>query len=61
MHVFALVESVDKKFVVENGIIKVVFDAHGRIEQYLDVLNQREIIPTGELANVFRFYEDIPL
>lgn len=46
---------------VENGIIKVVFDAHGRIEKYFDVKNQREIIPAGELANVFRFYEDIPL
>lgn len=47
--------------IVENGLIRVAFDAHGRIISFLDVLNQRNIIPEGSMANVFRFYEDIPL
>jgi alpha-mannosidase len=54
-------ESANKHFIIDNGLITVKFDENGRILSYFDIVNQREIIPSGSLANVFRFYEDIPL
>ncbi|KAJ3367788.1 Alpha-mannosidase 2C1 [Kappamyces sp. JEL0680] len=55
------VESDSATFTVDNGIIKVVLDRHGRILEYFDHANNRPIVPEGSMANVFRFYEDIPL
>ena len=53
---------------VDNGLIKLIVDVSGRITHFYDLVNKyylilpsRDVISKGELANVFKFYEDIPL
>ena len=58
---FVVVEAKGKEFIVDNGLIKLVVDSSGRISSLHDHTNNREVISKGELANVFKFYEDIPL
>lgn len=52
---FVLVHEIKETFVVENGLIKVEFDKHGRICSYIDLIHNRSIIESGSLANVFKF------
>ncbi len=42
--------------------MQVIFDGHGRICSLIDKrAGNRQVIKKGELSNVFKFYEDIPL
>ena len=46
---------------LENAILCVRFDARGRIMSLFDKRTERELIPTGELANRIVAHQDIPV
>lgn len=58
---------VQSQFIIENGLLKITFDHHGKIvslydnEQKYILLIRRELIPQNNGANTFMYYEDIPL
>lgn len=46
---------------LENQYVKVQLDQHGRLSSMFDKRHSREVIAPGELGNLFKIYEDIPL
>ncbi|EFJ52516.1 hypothetical protein VOLCADRAFT_115992, partial [Volvox carteri f. nagariensis] len=48
-------------YVMQNSLIRAMFDSCGRLISLYDMIWQRELVPEGEAGNVFRLYEDIPL
>ncbi|KAJ1554196.1 Alpha-mannosidase 2C1, partial [Cladochytrium tenue] len=58
---FVAVSTRQPGYTVENGLIKVTFDDHGRITSYVYKPLQREAIEKGKLGNDLRLFEDIPL
>ncbi|GCB63176.1 hypothetical protein scyTo_0011577 [Scyliorhinus torazame] len=46
---------------MENGILKVVFDSMGRMTSLTHLLYKRETIPEGCFGNQFVLFDDIPL
>ncbi|WP_370675632.1 alpha-mannosidase [Pleomorphomonas sp. PLEO] len=46
---------------LENAILRVRFDAKGRITSVLDKKTGRELIPAGELANRIVAHQDMPV
>jgi len=45
---------------IENLFIRARFDRQGRITRIFDKLEQRDIIPKGQRANVLQFFDDRP-
>lgn len=45
---------------LENECLRVEFNAAGDITRILDKINQREVLPTGVVANQFQAFEDRP-
>lgn len=45
---------------LENLFVRIRFDKQGRIASVFDKLEQREIIPKGQRANVLQFFDDRP-
>ncbi|KAJ1942521.1 Glycoside hydrolase, 38 vacuolar alpha mannosidase [Kickxella alabastrina] len=48
-------------FVLENHFVRVVVDKSGRIVNYYDHSERRELVPEGAAGNVFELYDDVPL
>ncbi|KAJ2370957.1 Glycoside hydrolase, 38 vacuolar alpha mannosidase [Coemansia sp. RSA 2607] len=48
-------------FVLENTLVRVVIDNHGRVTSFYDLVERRELVPKGESGNVFELYNDVPL
>ncbi|GFR42445.1 hypothetical protein Agub_g3352 [Astrephomene gubernaculifera] len=48
-------------YVMQNNMVRAVFDEGGRLVSLYDLGWQRELVPEGQPGNVFRMYEDIPL
>ena len=46
---------------LENKLIQVDFNPEGDITRIYDKVNQRDLLPTGKLANQFQAFEDRPL
>jgi alpha-mannosidase len=46
---------------LENDYLRVEFDTAGDIVRIYDKLNDREVLPTGAIANRFQAFEDRPL
>ncbi len=46
---------------LENGYLRVEFDAAGDITRIYDKANQREVLPPGAIANQLQAFEDRPL
>ncbi|KAI8908000.1 glycosyl hydrolases family 38 N-terminal domain-containing protein [Gorgonomyces haynaldii] len=53
------VVSMDKQFIVENNLIKAIFNQHGHLVSLVDLEEGRQVMDGP--GNVFRYYEDIPL
>ncbi|XP_078056301.1 alpha-mannosidase 2C1 [Mustelus asterias] len=51
----------DGSVLMENGILKVVFDSLGRLTKVTHLLYKRETIPEGCHGNQFVLFDDIPL
>ncbi|KAJ1721115.1 Glycoside hydrolase, 38 vacuolar alpha mannosidase [Coemansia erecta] len=51
----------EDSFVLENALVRVVIDAHGRVRSFYDLSERRELVPKGESGNVFELYNDVPL
>ncbi|XP_041034381.1 alpha-mannosidase 2C1 isoform X2 [Carcharodon carcharias] len=51
----------DGSVLMENGILKVVFDSLGRMTSLTHLLYKRETIPEGCYGNQFVMFDDIPL
>ncbi|KAJ3051806.1 Glycoside hydrolase, 38 vacuolar alpha mannosidase [Rhizophlyctis rosea] len=59
---YVLVDETKQQLVtVDNELITVIFDSHGRLRSFVDKSEGREIVAPGFLGNVFKIYEDIPL
>ncbi|KAJ1643845.1 Glycoside hydrolase, 38 vacuolar alpha mannosidase [Coemansia asiatica] len=48
-------------FVMENTFVRIVIDSNGHITSFYDLNEQRELVPKGEMGNVFELYDDVPL
>lgn len=48
-------------FTLENAALRLEFNADGEIKRLYDEVADREVLPAGERANVFQFFEDRPL
>ncbi|MEX0941821.1 MAG: alpha-mannosidase [Pseudomonadales bacterium] len=46
---------------LENDNLKVEFAKSGQIDRIYDKVMDREVVPDGQQANVFKLYEDLPL
>ena len=53
--------AVDGGAVLENDALRVEFDAAGDITRLFDKIVGREVLPSGQRANVFQAFEDRPL
>ncbi|XP_062926980.1 alpha-mannosidase 2C1 [Mobula hypostoma] len=51
----------DGSVTMENGILRVEFDALGRMISLLHLLYKRETLPEGSYGNQFVLFDDIPL
>ncbi|HTW91679.1 MAG TPA: alpha-mannosidase [bacterium] len=45
---------------LENEQLRAEFDQHGHLVRIYDKVEEREVIPAGERANVLALYEDVP-
>jgi alpha-mannosidase len=50
-----------KGFTLENGLVRAVFNAQGRLKSFYDKRNRREAIAEGGSGNQFVVYEDKPM
>ncbi|KAJ3193268.1 Alpha-mannosidase 2C1 [Irineochytrium annulatum] len=51
----------NKEIVLENAFVKVILNRHGQVVSLYDKRARRESIAAGQLGNVFKIFEDIPL
>ncbi|GIL45800.1 hypothetical protein Vafri_2950, partial [Volvox africanus] len=49
------------EYVMQNSLIRAVFDSAGRLVSLYDMAWRRELVPESAAGNVFRLYEDIPI
>ncbi|GIL94480.1 hypothetical protein Vretimale_672, partial [Volvox reticuliferus] len=49
------------EYVMQNSLIRAVFDSAGRLVSLYDIAWRRELVPDSAAGNVFMLYEDIPL
>jgi alpha-mannosidase len=56
----ATVREEDGQWVLENGLLRVAFDATGRITGLRDLRANREVIASGSRGNRFVLFEDYP-
>ncbi|KAI9344671.1 alpha-mannosidase, partial [Obelidium mucronatum] len=50
----------DSGYVIENEVLIVKVDSHGRLTSLIHKSTRRESIDPGQLANTFKLFEDIP-
>ena len=55
------IQQIDSTAVLENDLLRVVFDQTGEIAILFDKDVQRHVLPKGERANVLQAFEDRPL
>ena len=55
------VNSAANGFVLENETVKATVDQYGRLTGYFDKKNNREVLETGKVGNLFKILEDIPI
>ncbi|ORX69069.1 hypothetical protein DL89DRAFT_275108 [Linderina pennispora] len=48
-------------FVLENTMVKVTIGHNGRVKSFIDIREDRELVPEGAQGNVFELYDDVPL
>ncbi|KAJ2656985.1 Glycoside hydrolase, 38 vacuolar alpha mannosidase [Coemansia sp. RSA 1200] len=58
LHVF---QTDSGDFVLANRFVRVVVDQSGHILSYYDLDESRELVPSGEKANFFELYDDVPI
>jgi alpha-mannosidase len=46
---------------IENNQIQITFDKNARIIRFWDKVANRDIVEPSSPANVFKYFEDIPL
>lgn len=49
-----------EEHVLENNFLRVEFSPSGDIKRIFEKINQREVLPLGEIANQFQAFEDRP-
>jgi len=54
-------DSTDSPYTLENELLRVTLNMDGDINSIFDKEQNREIIPTGSVANQFQIFEDRPL
>lgn len=47
-------------FVLDNGLVRVVIDHRGLVTSLFDIVADRELIPSGAVANQLQLFRDIP-
>lgn len=50
----------DGGFVLDNGLRRVVLDSDGLIESLFDLEEDRELVASGERANLLQLHQDLP-
>jgi alpha-mannosidase len=50
----------DGNLVLDNGLVRVVVDAHGLIRSIRDLVADREVVPDGTVANLLQLHPDLP-
>lgn len=50
-----------KTFTLSNQHLSAVFNSHGQLVSLLDKALDRDLVPKGAKANIFKLYEDVPL
>ncbi|MRG58768.1 alpha-mannosidase [Agromyces sp. CFH 90414] len=45
---------------IDNGLVRVRIDARGHVTSIVDVVNGRELVPAGRVANLLQLHEDLP-
>ena len=53
-------DQIGDEYVLDNGVVRVVIDAHGRITSLVDSATEREAIAPGEVGNRLQLHRDIP-
>ncbi|MDR6689713.1 alpha-mannosidase [Microbacterium sp. 1154] len=46
--------------VLENGLVRVTVDARGLVTSIIDLVEQRELVPAGRVANLLQLHQDLP-
>lgn len=54
------VESADGRTMLDNGILRVAIDASGVVTGLLDIATGREVVPSGQQANLLQLHQDFP-
>jgi alpha-mannosidase len=55
------VQESNGNWVLENALVRAVFNKNGRLTSFYDKRYERECIEKGKLGNQFMLFEDIPM